>query len=306
VAYPVRRLLIATPAASANDDLCPWVRGESVSDEQIARWVRDGLISWSVVEIGEETTFAGRPLADALAFAEADDALRRRCDVEPPSRECLLVAGADVPYKRVADAIYELGKSRFERPWLLVADPAPEVWPVEPRAPETAEPIGGEGTTTSAPAFPLSFILRSLEAESALPAGFVASDEDVYCTWPTAIVGPPARLRHDCGLKEADLAAGLAAHRFTLVVVIGEPSTSWGAVVAAADVVHGVGAATWLAIGGVEGGEGAYPAGVRTSSAASASPPTPVSTRSASALPKAPVPLMGTVPALPIEIPTYR
>lgn len=113
------RLLTPTTFGATSDILCPWARGETVPDASIARWVAEKRLIWRVLVLAPEATFGGLPIADAPSVAAAADALEARCGGLPP-RDFLVAAGPDVPYGRVADGLYQLGKVRFDRPWLLV------------------------------------------------------------------------------------------------------------------------------------------------------------------------------------------
>lgn len=216
-ALEAARLLTPTTFGAASDILCPWARGEAVPDASITRWVAERRLTWRVLVLAPEATFGGLPIADASSLSAAADALEARCGGLPP-RDFLVAAGPEVPYGRVADGLYQLGKVRFDRPWLLVDDL--DVAPVSPSAESrlTASAAGGNG----------------------LQRG---GDSDHV----TLTVEDPPRVFGADGALLGTMEEALALHP-RCVVVAGSKSAAWGPAVALADAGRGSGGEVMLAL----------------------------------------------------------
>lgn len=131
---PVGRFLGPTALGAANDLLCPWARGEPVSDASLARWFAEKRLVWRSAERGT----AGADGASDPALREAArvwledaNALGERCGT-PPRRDVLVAAAADLRYDDVITAAASTSREGLH-PWLLVADPSPDAAPVPAR-----------------------------------------------------------------------------------------------------------------------------------------------------------------------------
>lgn len=212
------RLLTPTPFGAESDVICPWARGEAVPDASIARWVAEKRLAWRVLELAPEARFGGLPIADVASLAAAADSVEARCGALPP-RDFLLAAGPDVPYGRIADGLYQLGKERFNVPWLLVDDPDP--------------------ATTS----PASLRPRS----DGVPAGLSGLEGGRTQDAITLVVGDPPQVFAFDGRVFGSVDQALAQHP-GCVVVAAAGDSNWGQAVALADAAIGSGGEVMLAL----------------------------------------------------------
>lgn len=282
---PLANLLTPTAFGASDDVLCPWARGEPAASASIPRWLAEGRLAWRVLRPDEPATFAERPLSEGLAVIDALEAVEARCGGEPGPRNYLIAASGTTPSGAVLKGMYEVGKLRFEVPWVLVSDTSPAPAPARPAAFEVQSigvPDPGRGDTGLGGS---SNLLDALLGVGEPPRGEARE-------FFTILVQDPPKLLGSQGPIEEPWLPWLTRTRPAELVVAPPEGAPWGSAVAVIDAAHGVGSAVVLAmLIGDANNAGSWPVagpldGVPGASVA--------------------VPWDGEVAALPIAVPKYR